>query len=125
MCAFFAYIYIYSLDSVTRNRFIYIIGRQSAVYFLFNPHVSDYYKAMFLHDIPTAGLRLRLYFGSMDIVPTTDIILAPGTHTVVSLIRQKYRTVARQSKTLDFESLQKPCKDSHEYMHIISSKLGT
>lgn len=95
------------------------LGRDSSVYILFNPHINDYYPNLLKNDVPSAGLALSLFVGELDAAEESQVLLSPGTHTVLALTRQTFRTSERRSRTINFDKpRQRPCTETITYQHF-------
>lgn len=66
---------------------------------------------------------MKLFYGNPNLVTHSELLLAPGTHTMVSLVRQTHRTVVRRLKAVDIFPQSKPCNDTFEYTFFKYSKL--
>lgn len=50
------------------------------------------------------------------------ILVSPGTHTMVTLVYEKQRTIAQQSQMIPFYNKKGGCVDKHEYHYVESGK---
>lgn len=92
------------------------------MYFLFNPRTYDYYNYLVENAKPSAGLQLHLYYGSEEEAPLTTLLLAPGTHTLVSMVPEHHRTTARQLRTVPLYKAKLTCREKPEYNYVASGK---
>jgi hypothetical protein len=113
-----ALIFFFRKTGANFKKFSFALGYNAAVYVLFNSRTQEYYNYIMKSERPSAGLKLSLYFGNLETAARSEILLAPGMHTVVSMVKEKHTARDQPWKAIKFYDPKKPCVDVFEYSRI-------